>query len=249
MKIRSPWLQKLTRLAGAWLLHFWMATLHHQGRRLANHGLPRRGKPRAIYITWHEYLLLPLYVCANTDMCFLLSRSSDGQLLSAALRHFGIAEVSGSAANGGVKALLRLMRAAQRLHLGLIPDGPRGPRRKIKPGLIYLAAQTGLPIIPIGFAYNRPWRLKSWDCFALPRPFSRAASVVSDAVHVPKQAGKQELEAYRRLVEDKLEQATSLAEGLAETGIWLEPTKLHPATQEHCNIEQHIDSRPMRLAA
>ena len=223
MRIRSPWLSRLARVAAARLLHLWMATLRHERRQLADRALPRRGQPRAIYTTWHEYLLLPLYVCARSNTCFLLSRSSDGQLLSAALRHFEITEVSGSVAKGGIKALRGLIRAAKRQNLGLIPDGPRGPRRYVKPGLIYLAARTGLPIVPMGFAYDRPLRLKSWDRFALPRPFSRAASVAGAPITVPADVTKYTIERYRSLVEERLEEAIRLAENLAATGRWNPP--------------------------
>ena len=55
----------------------------------------------------------------------------------------------------------------------MTPDGPRGPRRKVQPGAVFLAAQTGLPIVPLGVAYANAWRAKSWDQFAVPKPFSQ----------------------------------------------------------------------------
>ena len=60
------------------------------------------------------------------------------------------------------------------MHLTITPDGPRGPRRHMAPGPIYLASKLGLPLVLMGYAYDRPWRLHSWDRFAIPRPGSRA---------------------------------------------------------------------------
>src|SRR5258707_607063 len=83
-----------------------------------------------------------------------------------------------------------------------------------------LAARTGLPIVPMGFAYDRPWRLKSWDRFALPRPFSRAASVAGAPIAVPADVTKETMEHYRAIVEQSLDEAIQLAEELAATGVW-----------------------------
>src|SRR5262249_43546941 len=82
-------------------------------------------------------------------------------------------------------------------HLEITPDGPRGPRRQVQLGLIYIAAPTRRPIIPTGFGFCRPWRLRSWDRFALPRPWSACVCVTAEPICVPEDAGKEELEEYR----------------------------------------------------
>src|SRR5262249_2906370 len=92
------------------------------------------------------------------------------------------------------------------------PDGPRGPRRRVKPGLVFLAAKTGLPIVPVGFAFHRAWRLRSWDRFALPLPWSAVECVTTDPVVVPEDADKGRLEEYQLRVEQALNLATEVAE-------------------------------------
>ena len=62
------------------------------------------------------------------------------------------------------------------MHLTITPDGPHGPRRRMAPGPIYLASKLGLPLVLMGYAYDRPWRLPSWDRFAVPRPDLAAPS-------------------------------------------------------------------------
>ena len=76
----------------------------------------------------------------------------------------------------------------------------------------YLAAKTGMPIIVCGIGYDRPWRLKTWDRFALPRPFSKARIVTFDPIHVPADVAKDKMEGYRQHVQAELERACEMAE-------------------------------------
>ena len=69
-----------------------------------------------------------------------------------------------------------MLRLSRQAHLVITPDGPRGPRRQVQAGMVYLAARTGVPIVPVGIGYDRPWRTKSWDRFAVPRPGVRGAA-------------------------------------------------------------------------
>ena len=79
------------------------------------------------------------------------------------------------------------------------PDGPRGPRRQVQIGLIMLASRTALPIILVGVGYSRCWRLKSWDGFFLPKPFSRVH--MRSALMLPEEFAGDRDEAAARLQE------------------------------------------------
>src|SRR5438309_9168902 len=103
-------------------------------------------------------------------------------------------------------------------HLAVTPDGPRGPRRQVQPGLIYVAARTGLPIIPIGISFRRAWRMRSWDQFALPRPFTLGTCVTLSPIHVPNDMQLGQLDHYRKLVENAMKKASQLADHWAATG-------------------------------
>src|SRR2546430_958245 len=81
-------------------------------------------------------------------------------------------------------------------------------------------ARPGMPIIPVGFGYDRPWRLRSWDRFAIPRPWTLGTCVTAPAVVVPPDAGKEELEHHRQTVEAALSAVSDIAEQWAETGRW-----------------------------
>jgi lysophospholipid acyltransferase (LPLAT)-like uncharacterized protein len=226
MKIRHPWLIALFGLVVAWVVRLWIRTLRYDYRVLGDEDVaPTRPglAERYIYAFWHENLLLPAYHYACPDVYVLISTHADGQLIAEACRHLGFRLVRGSTTRGGVEAVRQMLRLGNAGHLAITPDGPRGPRRQVQMGLIYLAARTGMAVVVGGMAYDRPWRMRSWDRFALPRPWSRATCVVMPPVRVPADVGKEELEGHRRQVEEALLWATEAAERWAETGQEPEP--------------------------
>jgi len=118
-----------------------------------------------------------------------------------------------------VQALREIFRRRDSLNLAITPDGPRGPRRKMALGPVYLSSRLGLPLIPLGFGYDRPWRIKrSWDQCAIPRPYSQARSVAAPAIHVPPKLNRDALEKWRREIEGTLEFVTQQAEQWAASG-------------------------------
>ena len=112
-----------------------------------------------------------------------------------------------------------IFRRRDSLNLAITPDGPRGPRRTLAMGPAYLSSRLGLPVIPLGFGYDRPWRVeRAWDKCAIPRPFSRARSVAGPAIQVPPKLDRNALESWRSEIELTLEFVTSQAEQWAESG-------------------------------
>jgi lysophospholipid acyltransferase (LPLAT)-like uncharacterized protein len=222
MKLRHPSLIKLAGFVIALLVRGWIATLSFRYRWFGKNVDPRQRDfdGRYIYIFWHENMLLPLYHYGRADIWVLISQHADGQLITDVCHHLRFRTVDGSTTRGGVQAVRRMLRLSARGHIAITPDGPRGPRRVVQPGLIYLASRTGLPIVPIGIGYQRPWRMNSWDRFALPRPFSRGYCVTAEPIVVPVDSDKEQLEQHRRQVEDVMHRVNAAAERWAETGIW-----------------------------
>jgi lysophospholipid acyltransferase (LPLAT)-like uncharacterized protein len=70
----------------------------------------------------------------------------------------------------------------------------------------------------MGMGYDRPWRVNSWDRFAIPRPGSRARGVVSPACTIPPNLDRDGLEHYRLHVEQLLNRLTDEAEAWARSG-------------------------------
>lgn len=222
MKIRHPALIKTAAFSGAQLIRLWLRTVRFAHQSLGPNLDPRQPglSGRYIYAIWHEALLLPTYQFARPDMCVLISQHADGQLITDIARRLGFSVVQGSTTRGSVEAVRRLLEKGQTSHLVITTDGPRGPRRQVQQGLVYLSSRTGLPIVPAGFGFSRAWRTNSWDRFALPKPWSRGFCVSGQPISVPADADKAQLEAYRKRVEDDLLAVTDLAEQWAETGTW-----------------------------
>jgi lysophospholipid acyltransferase (LPLAT)-like uncharacterized protein len=171
-----------------------------------------------IYAFWHENILLPACYYGRPEVRVLISQHADGQLIAEVCRHLGFGLVRGSTTRGGAEAMRQMLRACQESHLAITPDGPRGPRRQVQQGLVYLAARTGLPIVPIGIAFKRAWRMRSWDHFAIPRPWSLGTCVCVEPIMVPAEADKEQLEHYRQLVQEAMLRATAMAERWAQNG-------------------------------
>jgi len=217
MKLRQPWLIRLVAFLVYWLLRIWVSTLSYRicmpdGTR---HPADAR-RERYLYNFWHEALIAS--TCFRSRICILISQHADGELIARVCRHLGYAVARGSSTRGGGRALLDLVRRSRQSHLGVTPDGPRGPRRQVQPGLSFLASSTGLPIVACGFGFQWAWRARSWDQLALPVPFSTVTCVIAPALNVPPKLDRAGLERYRLLAEEQLLLATYAAERWAETG-------------------------------
>jgi hypothetical protein len=98
----------------------------------------------------------------------------------------------------------------------MIPDGPRGPRGVAQPGVIALARFTGCPIVPLSFSATRAWRLRSWDEFLIPKPFSKAVVCFGPPMTVPPAIDRSRQELLRGELEQSLEALTQRADQLAQ---------------------------------
>ncbi len=220
MKIRLPALIRAVGFAGTLALKCWGRTLRYRYHGLGGIPDPRRrtGSARYIFTFWHEDLLVPACYYGRARFCILISRHADGQLVAEVCQRLGFALARGSSTRGGATAVRQLLRTGHRFHIGITPDGPRGPRRQVQPGVIYLASQLGIPIAPSGLGYQRPWRLKTWDRMAVPRPGTDVLTLTGDPLHVPSDLDRDGLEHYRRRVEESMHALTDLAQTWAETG-------------------------------
>ncbi len=157
---------------------------------------------------WHEYLGLGACHHRDTPTAHTLtSYSFDGELAARTVAHFGLKSLRGSSSRGGVDALRQLESAAKTGCLvGWTLDGPRGPRRQAKAGAAYLAARTGLPIIPNAYALDKAWRMRSWDRFAIPKPGARIIVAFGPPIDPPPDTSAAAIEDTRLLVERSLNQ-------------------------------------------
>jgi lysophospholipid acyltransferase (LPLAT)-like uncharacterized protein len=171
----------------------------------------RAGRP-VIFCLWHNRLALSMVVHRRhpRKLAALVSASRDGALLAAVLGAFGVEQVRGSTSRRGPQALLELTSRAQMGYdLAVTPDGPRGPRYVVQPGVIALAQVTGLAIIPVTSNTRPKICLKSWDRFQIPLPFSRCELILNEPILVPREADAAKREELRLELEASLRQSSN----------------------------------------
>lgn len=222
MKIRHPFLFKLIGFLGSLFIRLWMRTLHYR-YNIADPRIDiryRRGTERYIYALWHEVMLFPVHLGTGLGVHILVSQHSDGEIITQIAERLGFRAIRGSTTRGGARAVLELLEMAERSHVAITPDGPRGPRRRVQGGLIYLASRSGRPIVPLGFAAVRGWRAASWDRFLLPRPYTTVFAVAGPPITISPDLDSATLEQYRQQVEHAMLECTDTAERAALHRRW-----------------------------
>jgi lysophospholipid acyltransferase (LPLAT)-like uncharacterized protein len=211
MKLRHPWLIQGIGIAGACLVRVWMNSIRPQYDYAASGPQPVNPRQqRYIYAFWHESMLATTLF--RTRIRALVSHHADGEIIAQIFRHLRIGTIRGSTNRGGVGAMIRMVKASCDSHIGILPDGPRGPRRVVQPGLILLAKLTSLPIIGVGVGFTKAWRFSSWDRFAVPAPCSSVRIVTTTPLSVPERINSKEMEGYRLELERRMLFATDDAE-------------------------------------
>ena len=211
-----PALISLGGRIGAEGVRLWMKTLDYRAAFYDRSVDPVHGVDATrIYVFWHENILIPLHVRGHCNLAMLLSQHRDAEILAEVANRFGFDCVRGSTYRGGAKAIWELWERSRRQHLTITPDGPRGPRRQMALGPIFLASRLGLPLVLMGFGYDRPWRMNSWDQFAIPRPYSRARAIIGPPMKLPPDLDRAGLENARKRAEKLLNEFTGEAEAWA----------------------------------
>lgn len=147
-------------------------------------GLRAQGGRGIILAFWHEQLFLMILGYHGPGGRVLISGSRDGELIARTMDSFGMGSVRGSSRRGGRAAFRELLQFGREpLDLIITPDGPKGPRRELKDGLVELARLTGRPVVPMCFVSSRGHRFASWDRFYLPYPFGRAVYAYGEAIY------------------------------------------------------------------
>ncbi len=169
---------------------------------------------RYIMAFWHSRILFIAYRHKGKNAAILVSDSADGEIIAQIIKRQGHLPVRGSTGKGGVRALARLISLVKQGHIGaVVPDGPQGPRYKVQPGVILLAAKTGLPIIPASYSAKHRKVFASWDRFIMPLPGSPGLMIYGKPVRVPNTDRAAVLEGCRRQLENELNRITALADG------------------------------------
>lgn len=229
MKIRSRWLTRWI----AWLAVRTSQLLFRTCRLVyfapepwmhLNHAPDPLDQRRGIMCVWHDELLIPTMATAvpfRRLTCCLVSQHQDGSYLAEAMDFLGYSTVRGSSKRGGASAVKQLLADTAGKHIVITPDGPRGPRRQMKAGAVFVASQTGRPICPGAFACRSFWRIPgSWTDMLIPKPFTTVYLVTGSSITVPPDLSREELDRHVALLQEAMdglhEQVERLARGEIE---------------------------------
>ena len=178
----------------------------------------KKGKEGVIYAFWHNRLLplvayyrrfyLPRF--PHEKVYVLVSKSKDGEMAALMLHRFGFGTIRGSSSRRGREALLEMVEKVRKGEdVGIIPDGPKGPRYVAKGGAVVLAKVTGAPILPVGVSAKPVKVFNSWDKFILPLPFAQVGILFGEPFYVAKE---EEIEVSRKRFEKALMDVTKEAD-------------------------------------
>ena len=172
-----------------------------------------KDKKPFILAFWHGQLMMIGHVWKTKAVLNMLASShSDGRVGAYIAGYFNLKNISIEAKNKApsLRQIFKILNDGH--YIGITPDGPRGPNKKVSEGIIKIAINSQVPIIPLGFASNKNFRLKSWDSFLITYPFSKCNFVWGDPITIPSMTKESEIEQYKIILEEKINYCISLAQ-------------------------------------
>ena len=190
------------------LLLFSCRVIKVEGRKKEIDALAK-SQGRAVYATWHQRVIFHARHLARKNLTVMVSQSRDGEYAIRLVSLFGHKNVRGSSTRGGSLALKELtQKIKEGGRGGILADGPVGPARIAKIGAVIIARNARVPLITVTWGADRCWIINSWDRFLVPKPFARIVIYYPEPIWIPPSADSKELEGYRNLLEESLNQGT-----------------------------------------
>ncbi len=206
MSVREKTRWKAVGALGRFFLWVWakscrLSVRGEEGYRRAK----AAGRP-IILVIWHNRLMLAPFFFRKRRIAALVSPSKDGEIIAQIAQGWRFRIVRGSGSHAMARAWVEMKRDLKKgAELIIIPDGPKGPDRKLKPGALKLAQETNALIVPWSYSASRKKRLKSWDRFLLFRPFSRIVATYGTPLEVRPSLDEGEFETERQRIEMALD--------------------------------------------
>lgn len=165
---------------------------------------------KGVVALWHQRMYGVIgyaKVASRFHPSAIISRSHDGDLISALVRRLHFRPIRGSSSAGGREALHAVVDDLKANPLVIhAADGPRGPGGVVKAGLIRIAQLSGAKIFPVYISFSRAWRLHGWDRFLIPKPFSKIRIRWDEPFTVPQKLTEEEFESTRQRLEIRMQQ-------------------------------------------
>jgi len=200
-------LLKLLVPAGYWFLSLYSRTLRVKIENADMVISSVKNGHKLVLASWHQRFYGGFFIPRALAIrpCIMISLSRDGDYIAGVVKRIGWLPVRGSGSRGGREALREMAAGVVSQKVGgHIVDGPTGPPRVVKPGLIALAQRAGASICPAYVSYENPWIFRSWDRFMVPKPFTGVRLVFSELIEVPPELDEAAFEKFRLHVEKKM---------------------------------------------
>ena len=142
----------------------------------------------AIFCLWHEswWSYLVVFLRYPSAHAMINHPAAYMKPIHVMFRLMGLKRLLlGSSGEEGKRAVNELALLVQKgCSTTISPDGPNGPPRILKKGVLHVALRSGVPIVPLTISSSHfvPW--PSWDSKKFPLPFSRVNVVVHKAIRV-----------------------------------------------------------------
>lgn len=162
-----------------------------------------KGKP-IVFAFWHgrSMVLSPLVKRLGIDGYAVSSVHRDGRLMAKIQKLFGLKTIWGSTHRNSLSVLRESVRVLRAGHsVCITPDGPKGPRMMIKDGILYFSKITGAPIVPICWSSSKVSFRRSWDKYAIAKPFGKIQIEIGNPVYVPRGATDDEMDEIKLSLE------------------------------------------------
>ncbi len=207
MKIRSRWLNLILSWLATVCFRTLFLTVRVEHRRVVPDGTPYvrpSGIQRFTFCMWHDQIVLAAFSLKTHNLAGLISQHRDGGYLADSVMMAGIRPVRGSTSRGGTEAVREILSLPD-LHLAMTPDGPRGPRREMKEGIIYISSRSGRPVVPCTLQADRFWSIPgSWTDMIIPKPFSKVLLIAGTPMVIPEDCAREELSRWANFLQSEM---------------------------------------------
>ncbi len=164
-------------------------------------------KEQFIFSMWHCHQCLVYGVKDKSTFYALISASNDGEIIAKAAECLNIKSVRGSTNRRGVAASLELLEKLKEGNsAGIMVDGPRGPKGKVKEGIVNISKLSGIPIVPVAWLSKDKtfFTLKSWDLFKVPIGPCKTVALYGEPIHIPPDLTKEEMRFWCQKIENEM---------------------------------------------
>lgn len=190
--LKSPFFARLIAFVSKWAIRMILFTCRFEVEGMAEFNIQSK-KRRCILMLWHNRLTLVAEIlhryAPENDYAAVVSNSRDAEPLALLASSYNgkTIRVSHDARFAALRKMTHHLKESSDVII-ITPDGPRGPRYEVKPGIALAAKQSAALVFPFGWSCSRFWQLGTWDKMILPKPFSTIVVKIGESVELAKES-------------------------------------------------------------